>query len=199
MLDSWIPNLTNHSIAVQLEQKNLEQQNEDLVQAFREKSRSQQQAQRLYQNLKTQVLASQVQLAASDDAEQTLHYATGNKPHGRFEPSGTSSFGRNSGRYSSDRIRFEPKGHPQPEHVSGSRSYNNAWDAHLRAQEPISTLSIKNFKYRRLEVKIVSLLTYLKKDYRLAILSLVIARVYQFRKLGCMVKLTSAITWPDGR
>lgn len=135
-------NQFNYLIAVQLEQKNLEQRNEDLVQAFREKSRSQQQAQRLYQNLKTQVLASQVQLAASDDAEQTLHYATNNRPHDRFDPSNSSTFGRNSGRYSSDRIRLEHKGHQLPEYAGGSRSYNT-WDAHVRAPEPIHTLSIE--------------------------------------------------------
>lgn len=136
--------MADHSTAVQLEQKSLEQRNEDLVQAFREKSRNQQQAQRLYQNLKTQVLASQVQLAASDDAEQTLHYATGNRTYGRSEPSGTTSFGRNSGRYSSDRTRLEHKGHQPLERPDGSRSYNKIWEAHT---ESMSTPSMKTIAF----------------------------------------------------
>ena len=133
--------LANRKIAVQLEQKNLEQRNEDLVQAFREKSRSQQRAQRLYQTLKTQVLASQVQVAASDDAEQTLHYATGNRTYDRSEPSGPASFGHKSGRYSSDRNWLDHKAYQPLDRIRGSRSYESVWDAQSRVPEPISMLS----------------------------------------------------------
>lgn len=50
--------------------------NHELVNAFREKSKNHQQLQKAYQTLKAQVMASQVQTAASDDAEHTLR-ATG--------------------------------------------------------------------------------------------------------------------------
>jgi len=49
--------------------------NHELVTAFREKSKIHQQLQKAYQTLKAQVMASQVQTAASDDAEHTLRTA----------------------------------------------------------------------------------------------------------------------------
>ncbi|KAF2813431.1 uncharacterized protein BDZ99DRAFT_382489, partial [Mytilinidion resinicola] len=57
----------------QAEQKNLEQKNHELVEAFREKSKTQQQIQKLYQSLKAQVMASHVATAATDEAEHTIH------------------------------------------------------------------------------------------------------------------------------
>lgn len=64
---------------MQIEQTNLEQKNHDLVEAFREKSRTQQQVQKLYQSLKAQVMASHVATAATDEAEHALHTARGNR------------------------------------------------------------------------------------------------------------------------
>ncbi|TKA35811.1 hypothetical protein B0A49_13444, partial [Cryomyces minteri] len=65
--------------AVHTDQKHLEQKNHELVTAYEEKSRSQQQIQKLYQSLKSQVMASHVQTAASDDAENTLQTVTGSR------------------------------------------------------------------------------------------------------------------------
>ncbi|KAK4989562.1 hypothetical protein LTR50_003169 [Elasticomyces elasticus] len=65
--------------AVHLQQKNLEQKNHDLVEAFREKSKNQQQLQVLCQRLKAQAMTTQVQTAASDDAENTLQSVAGNR------------------------------------------------------------------------------------------------------------------------
>ncbi|KAL9097059.1 MAG: hypothetical protein Q9165_001023 [Trypethelium subeluteriae] len=58
---------------MQIDQKNLEQKNHELMDAFKEKSKSQQQVQKLYQSLKAQVMASRVAFAASDDAENTIN------------------------------------------------------------------------------------------------------------------------------
>ena len=63
-------------IATQAEQSNLGQKNRELVDAFREKSKTQQQIQKLYQSLKAQVMASQVATAATDEAENTIHTAS---------------------------------------------------------------------------------------------------------------------------
>jgi hypothetical protein len=60
---------------MQTEQASLEQKNHELVDAFREKSRAQQQMQKLYQSLKAQVMASHVANAAGDEADLTLHTA----------------------------------------------------------------------------------------------------------------------------
>lgn len=62
--------------ATQTEQSNLGQKNRELVDAFREKSKTQQQTQKLYQSLKAQVMASQVATAATDEAENTIHTAS---------------------------------------------------------------------------------------------------------------------------
>ena len=56
-----------------LEQRALEQRNAELIDAFKDKSKSHQQIQKMYQALKAQAAATQVQAAASDDAEQILH------------------------------------------------------------------------------------------------------------------------------
>ncbi|KAL9079233.1 MAG: hypothetical protein Q9157_001851 [Trypethelium eluteriae] len=64
---------------MQIDQKNLEQKNHELMEAFKEKNRSQQQVQKLYQSLKAQVMASRVAFAASDDAENTINTAGANR------------------------------------------------------------------------------------------------------------------------
>ncbi|TKA68538.1 hypothetical protein B0A49_06711, partial [Cryomyces minteri] len=74
-----ITNLREKLSAVHTDQKHLEQKNHELVTAYKEKSRSQQQIQKLYQSLKSQVMASHVQTAASDDAENTLQTVTGSR------------------------------------------------------------------------------------------------------------------------
>ena len=102
--------------------------------------------QRLYQNLKSQVLASQVQIAASDDAEQTLHYATGNRAYDPSEPSGAASFDHKPSRYSSDRNWKDYKAPRPMDHIEGSRGYESIWDARNRAPEPISMLSMDDME-----------------------------------------------------
>ncbi|KAF2496283.1 hypothetical protein BU16DRAFT_509204 [Lophium mytilinum] len=71
--NSEIKTLQDKLQAAQTEQKTLEQKNHELVEAFREKSKTQQQIQKLYQSLKAQVMASHVATAATDEAEHTIH------------------------------------------------------------------------------------------------------------------------------
>jgi hypothetical protein len=61
------------------EQASLEAKNHELVEAFKEKTKSQQQTQKLYQSLKAQVMASHVAHAAGDEAEFTLQTARGDR------------------------------------------------------------------------------------------------------------------------
>jgi E3 ubiquitin-protein ligase CCNP1IP1 len=65
--------------ATQAEQKSIEQKNHELVEAFREKSKNQQQIQKLYQSLKAQVMASHVATAATDEAEHTIYTSRGDR------------------------------------------------------------------------------------------------------------------------
>jgi E3 ubiquitin-protein ligase CCNP1IP1 len=58
-----------------VEQKTLEQKNHDLAEAFREKSKNQQQLQKLYQQLKQEQLAAGMELAAEHDADHVLRAA----------------------------------------------------------------------------------------------------------------------------
>ncbi|ORY13512.1 hypothetical protein BCR34DRAFT_441527, partial [Clohesyomyces aquaticus] len=65
--------------AMQAEQAALEQKNHDLVDAFREKSRSQQHVQKLYQSLKAQVMASHVANAAGEEVDNSIHTVRGDR------------------------------------------------------------------------------------------------------------------------
>lgn len=57
---------------MQLEQDNLKHKNEELVQAFREKSRKQLQTQELYDKLKQREMLGQVQNAAYDAVDHSI-------------------------------------------------------------------------------------------------------------------------------
>lgn len=64
---------------MQAEQESLETKNHELVDAYKKKTRSQQQTNQLYQSLKAQVMASQVANAAGDEAEYALQSARGDR------------------------------------------------------------------------------------------------------------------------
>ncbi|KAF2746491.1 hypothetical protein M011DRAFT_487263 [Sporormia fimetaria CBS 119925] len=66
---------------MQNEQADLEAKNHELIEAFKEKSRAQQQLQKLYQSLKAQVMATHVASAAGEEADFTLQSA---RPGDRF-------------------------------------------------------------------------------------------------------------------
>ena len=57
---------------MQLDQENLKQKNEELVHAFREKSRKQLQTQELYDKLKQRAMLGQVQNAAYDAVDHSI-------------------------------------------------------------------------------------------------------------------------------
>jgi E3 ubiquitin-protein ligase CCNP1IP1 len=57
---------------MQLDQENLKQKNEELIQAFREKSRKQLQTQELYDKLKQRAMLGQVQNAAYDAVDHSI-------------------------------------------------------------------------------------------------------------------------------
>lgn len=59
------------------EKKNLEQKNQELAGAFREKSKAQQRLQGLYQKLKSQQNAHHIEHAAADDADDVIHSING--------------------------------------------------------------------------------------------------------------------------
>ncbi len=62
-----------------LDQDNLRRKNEELAQAFRDKSRKQSQTQELYDKLKRRIMLGQVQDAASDAVDQTIHASAGDR------------------------------------------------------------------------------------------------------------------------
>ena len=76
---------------MQAEQASLEAKNHELVDAFKEKTRSQQQTQKLYQALKAQVMASHVANAAGDEAEFTLQSVRGDRFIDRLPGTRTST------------------------------------------------------------------------------------------------------------
>jgi E3 ubiquitin-protein ligase CCNP1IP1 len=57
---------------MQFDQENLKRKNEELIQAFREKSRKQLQTQELYDKLKQRAMLNQVQNAASDAVDHSI-------------------------------------------------------------------------------------------------------------------------------
>jgi hypothetical protein len=64
---------------MQAEQASLETKNQDLNDAFREKTKAQQQLQKLYQSLKSQFMSSQVAAAAGEEVEMTSRTARGDQ------------------------------------------------------------------------------------------------------------------------
>lgn len=66
-------------LAQQADQDALESKNNDLSTAYADKSKAFQRSQKLYQSLKQQVMASQVAVAAGDEAEHTVQTARGNR------------------------------------------------------------------------------------------------------------------------
>ncbi|KAF1837571.1 hypothetical protein BDW02DRAFT_586535 [Decorospora gaudefroyi] len=77
--NSQIKALQDKVQAMQAEQASLETKNHELADAFKEKTKSQQQTQKLYQSLKAQVMASHVAHAAGDEAEYTLQTGRGDR------------------------------------------------------------------------------------------------------------------------
>jgi len=78
-----------------VDQDNLRRKNEELIQAFREKSRKQLQTQELYDKLKRRAMLGQVQNAAGDAAEHTIQASVtanrfvdrvGNQPQRPIQP-----------------------------------------------------------------------------------------------------------------
>ncbi|KAF2842204.1 hypothetical protein M501DRAFT_927313 [Patellaria atrata CBS 101060] len=75
-VDTMIYDANSAITRLQLEKKNLEQRNHELVEAYKEKSKTHSQTQKMYQNLKAQVLNSQAAAAATEDIEHHLQTAT---------------------------------------------------------------------------------------------------------------------------
>lgn len=71
--NAQIKSLQDKLQAMREEQESLEQKNQELLGAFRDKCKAQQQIQKLYQSLKAQVMASQVVNAAGDEADFALN------------------------------------------------------------------------------------------------------------------------------
>ena len=71
--------MTNAVEAMHAEQASLESKNHELAEAYREKSKSQQQIQKRYQSLKAQVMATHVANAAGDEADFAVHTARGDR------------------------------------------------------------------------------------------------------------------------
>ncbi|KAI7462256.1 hypothetical protein KC351_g16435 [Hortaea werneckii] len=88
---------TNEVQGMHMEQKALEEKNHQLVEAFREKSKTQQQLQKLYQTLKQQQLAAGMEIAADHDAEHTLNAADVAQRDHRFRQSRAGSRGSGGG------------------------------------------------------------------------------------------------------
>lgn len=97
---------------MQVEQASLEAKNHELVDAFKEKTKSQQQTQKLYQSLKAQVMASHIANAAGNDAEFTLQSTRADRFIDRLPGTrtGMAKFGQigdtqqNGGRKPHDRV-----------------------------------------------------------------------------------------------
>ncbi|EMC91898.1 hypothetical protein BAUCODRAFT_58923, partial [Baudoinia panamericana UAMH 10762] len=70
--NSEIMGLRDKLSTMHAEQKQLQQKNRDLAEAFREKAKHQQHLQKLYQSLKQEQLAAGMELAAEHDADHTL-------------------------------------------------------------------------------------------------------------------------------
>ncbi|KAH7130639.1 hypothetical protein B0J11DRAFT_257883 [Dendryphion nanum] len=125
--------------AIHVDQTSLEQKNHELVDVLREKSRAHQQAQKLYQSLKAQVMASQVVTAASDAADLTLHSARGDRYVGRIP--GVQTMAGNSSQPGMNEHMARKGRHERNESVSsgsvgqrrGGIGVGPAWNSQLQS------------------------------------------------------------------
>jgi len=109
----------------QAEQQSLISKNHELVKAFREKSQTHQQLQKAYQILKAQAMTSQVEMAASDDAEHFLQTTGAKRFVDRMSTGGAAS------RYPPSRPEMERIHSHQKSGGSGSsggQRIGDVWD-----------------------------------------------------------------------
>jgi len=104
------------AIAMHGEQESLVAKNQELHNAFKERAKSQQQTQKMYQALKAQVMASHVANAAGDEAEYALNTAHGDRLMNRIPGTrtGSANFGRMGDRHQT--------GNKRPHDRNNSRS-----------------------------------------------------------------------------
>ncbi|KAL1303522.1 hypothetical protein AAFC00_006897 [Neodothiora populina] len=72
-----ITSLRDSLSSLHIDKKNLQRKNQELANAFREKSRAQERLQGLYQKLKSQQSAHLIQHAAADDVDTVIHSING--------------------------------------------------------------------------------------------------------------------------
>lgn len=97
---------------MQAEYASLEGKHHDLQSAFKEKMRSFQQTQKQYQQLKAQVMASHVAIAAGDQAELPFNSASGGgfKNHLSGVRVGSANLGQSGGGYQTEGARLHNRG-----------------------------------------------------------------------------------------
>lgn len=144
MTFSMSRDLTFLTTAFQLEQETLKQKNQDLFNAFREKSKTASHLQKLYQSLKAQAMAEQVANAASDDAEHALQTAQASNRYVDRIGTEIGTVRRNAGRYAQfpvdgqgaelvhSRQRSGSSGRGVNGTGVGRHSMVNGWGSHLR-------------------------------------------------------------------
>ncbi len=124
---------------MELDGDNLRRKNGDLMAAYNEKLRSLTRTQKEHDTLKRRVLQSDVQLAAQDAVEQTLHSAASAHlvEHGEFRQRGADSHYRQlpfTQRGMEQIHKFQRSGSGSPEGTgkrnlqTGRNSYDRTWD-----------------------------------------------------------------------
>lgn len=111
---------------MQAEQASLVNKNQELVEAFKERARSQQAIFKQYQSLKAQVMASQVANAAGDEAEHALNTARGDRFIDRIPGTriGSANFNR-MGDHQQGNKRLHDRNHSRSSGSSGQQQPGN--------------------------------------------------------------------------
>jgi E3 ubiquitin-protein ligase CCNP1IP1 len=111
-----------------MEQKKLEEKNQSLIDAFKEKSKKQQQLQKMYTQLKQQQMAAGLEVAADYDADNVLHNAAAATHNDAGYRDGRAAHGRSgSGGSGGKRNNTAAWTHTAPNNRAGMQSSRRYW------------------------------------------------------------------------
>lgn len=120
-----------------MDQDSLHRKNEELTQAYKEKNRKLLQTQELYDKIKRKAMLGQIQDAAEDAIDSTLHGSPTNRAQfetGRQHPTGYEDIGSPYGRQHHPTFHEQPRMPGGYQHQTTTQDYGSSWPRTTEAQ-----------------------------------------------------------------
>ncbi|KAI0897082.1 hypothetical protein F4806DRAFT_495591 [Annulohypoxylon nitens] len=127
----------NLEIGMRMDQDSLHRKNEELTQAYKDKNRKLLQTQELYDKLKRKAMLGQIQDAAEDAIDSTLHGSPTNRAQfeiGRQHPTGYEDIGSPYGRQHHPTFHEQPRMPGGYQHQTTTQDYGSSWPRTTEAQ-----------------------------------------------------------------